>query len=107
MPAFPLRTELCRTSSCSAAPHTSTVKLAVAESPDPSLAEQLTVVTPIGKVEPDGGVHEMVMVPTPPLAVTLKVATAPAGLVAKNATPGTGTLSVMGVGVDPGHAVPT
>jgi hypothetical protein len=83
------------------------VKLAVAESPEASLAEQFTVVKPTGKTEPDGGVHETVMAPLPPLAVTLYVPTAPAGLVARNATPGIGTVSVIGVGVDPGHAAPT
>jgi hypothetical protein len=82
------------------------MKLAVAVSPEGSLAEQLTVVKPIGKTEPDGGVQEMVMVPLPPLAVTLYVPTAPAGLVATNASPG-GAVSVMGVGVEPGHAAPS
>ena len=42
---------------------TVTVKLELAVLPLASLTEQLTVVVPVGKEEPDGGVHDGV--PTP------------------------------------------
>ena len=48
-----------------------------------SVAEQETVVVPIGKVEPDGGVHVTGSVPSPrSVAEALKVTTAPLALVA-------------------------
>jgi hypothetical protein len=39
---------------------TVTVKLQLAVNPAPSVAVQLTVVTPFGKVEPPGGLHTTV-----------------------------------------------
>jgi hypothetical protein len=39
---------------------TVTLKLQLAVFPDPSLALQLTAVIPLGKVEPDGGLHEAI-----------------------------------------------
>src|SRR5512141_1718174 len=48
-----------------------------------SVAEHVTVVVPSANVEPDDGVHEGVIDPsTMSFAVALKVATAPAALVA-------------------------
>src|SRR5206468_3669203 len=48
-----------------------------------SVAEQVTVVTPSGKVLPDGGVQVAVIEPsTASLAVAVNVTTAPAGPVA-------------------------
>jgi hypothetical protein len=62
---------------------TVTVKLPVAVLPDESVAEQLTVVVPIGNVEPEAGVHVTSTEPsTLSVAVALYVTTAPDELVA-------------------------
>jgi hypothetical protein len=62
---------------------TVTVKLPFAVLPDESVAEQLTVVVPRGKVEPEAGVHVTVTAPsTSSVAVAVYVTTAPDELVA-------------------------
>ena len=62
---------------------TVTVKLHSAIWPQMLLAVQITVVGPIGKVLPLGGLHTTVGARSqPPLAELAKVTTAPAGLVA-------------------------
>jgi galactitol-specific phosphotransferase system IIC component len=59
-----------------------TVKLQLVELPHVSLAVAFTVVVPTGKVLPLGGLATMVGGVQPPLAVTVKNTTAPAGPVA-------------------------
>jgi hypothetical protein len=58
------------------------VKLQVALLPQLSLAVQATVVVPIGKVLPLGGLHTTIGGEQPPVTLGAKVTTAPAGLVA-------------------------
>jgi len=52
-------------------PVTVTVKLHEAVRPQPSVTLALTVVTPVVKVEPDGGVKTIFNGGTPPLVCTL------------------------------------
>src|SRR2546426_11735998 len=59
-----------------------TLKLPLVEFPAASVAVQLTVVSPIGKNEPDAGAHETVGVERLSLAGGAELAFAPAGLVA-------------------------
>ena len=47
-------------SSCKQTSNTVVVKLQVAVLPDASVAVQVTVVVPVGKHEPDGGLHTTV-----------------------------------------------
>jgi hypothetical protein len=62
---------------------TVTVKLPFAVLPDESVAEQLTVVVPMGNVEPEAGVHVTGTEPsTSSVAVAVYVTTAPDALVA-------------------------
>ena len=58
------------------------MKLQVALLPQLSLAVQVTVVVPTGKVLPLGGLHTICGVEQPPVTLGAKVTTAPAGLVA-------------------------
>ena len=59
-----------------------TVKLQLVELPQVSLAVEITVVVPTGKLLPLGGLATMVAGLQPPLAVTVKNTTAPLGPVA-------------------------
>jgi hypothetical protein len=59
-----------------------TVKLQLVELPQVSLAVEITVVVPTGKLLPLGGLATMVGGLQPPLAVTVKNTTAPLGPVA-------------------------
>lgn len=62
-------------SSCRQTSNAVTVKLQVAVFIDASVAVQVTVVVPMGKHEPDGGVHPTVTPGQLSVAVAVKVAT--------------------------------
>ena len=78
-------------------PTTVTVNEPLAPSPSPSSTVHVTVVTPIGNVDPEGGLHTTAFgFPAGFVAVAEKLTTAPEGSCAVT-TIGPGRLSVMSV----------
>lgn len=72
--------------SCSAGPFTCTVNDLLVLLPAASVAVQVTVVSPIGKLLPDRGVQPKDATPALSVALAAKVTLAPAGLVASAVT---------------------
>ena len=79
-------TSVVKSLSCSSASLIRTLKLHACELLDVSVAVQVAVVVPMGKVEPEDGEHDVLATPQLSATVGEKLTTAPAGDVAGSVT---------------------